>query len=164
LVVVLPWFATGTFERVINEGEVPTAYTLARMLSNIPISASGPTRIIHYDIHQLAERFFYTDAAIPLFASAVPLFCDILHQDFANETIAIVFPDDGASKRVCICSIFNHFSLSQNLQNQRVGASTDLSFAAKFVMEKNESSKLKMEILKELIVFSLTTSYRVVIP
>ena len=36
--LVLPFFPTGTMERVEDEGEVATANSLARMLSSIPIS------------------------------------------------------------------------------------------------------------------------------
>lgn len=51
--LVLPFFPTGSFERMEEEGDVATAFTLARMLSNIPISRGGPTSLVTYDIHAL---------------------------------------------------------------------------------------------------------------
>lgn len=36
-----------------SEGEVATAFTMARILSNIPLSRGGPTSLVMYDIHAL---------------------------------------------------------------------------------------------------------------
>ncbi|KAF3551748.1 hypothetical protein DY000_02002358 [Brassica cretica] len=44
--LVLPFFPTGSFERMEEEGDVATAFTMARIVSNIPISRGGPTSII----------------------------------------------------------------------------------------------------------------------
>ena len=52
-VQVLPFFPTGTLERVESEGDVATAFTMARILSNIPLSRGGPTSIVIFDIHAL---------------------------------------------------------------------------------------------------------------
>jgi len=41
LTIILPYFPTGTMERVDNEGQIATAKTLARMLSAIPLCSSG---------------------------------------------------------------------------------------------------------------------------
>lgn len=41
LTLVLPYFPTGTMERVDYEGQIATAKTLARMLSTIPLCATG---------------------------------------------------------------------------------------------------------------------------
>eukprot|EP00227_Mantoniella_beaufortii_P016494 CAMPEP_0197579674 /NCGR_PEP_ID=MMETSP1326-20131121/3630_1 /TAXON_ID=1155430 /ORGANISM="Genus nov. species nov., Strain RCC2288" /LENGTH=177 /DNA_ID=CAMNT_0043143211 /DNA_START=76 /DNA_END=606 /DNA_ORIENTATION=+ len=49
--LILPFFPTGTAERVEREGEVPTAVTLARILSHIPLSRGGPCSTIIFDIH-----------------------------------------------------------------------------------------------------------------
>lgn len=51
--LVLPFFPTGTSERMEDEGDVATAFTLARLLSNIPISRGGPTSLVTFDIHAL---------------------------------------------------------------------------------------------------------------
>ena len=55
--VVLPFFPTGTSERMEEEGDIATAFTLARILSNIPISRGGPTSLVIYDIHALQVIF-----------------------------------------------------------------------------------------------------------
>lgn len=51
--LVLPFFPTGSFERMEEEGDVATAFTMARILSNIPTSRGGPTSLVIYDIHAL---------------------------------------------------------------------------------------------------------------
>ncbi|KAK9145040.1 hypothetical protein Sjap_004943 [Stephania japonica] len=51
--LVLPFFPTGSFERMEEEGDVATAFTMARILSNIPISRGGPTSLVIYNIHAL---------------------------------------------------------------------------------------------------------------
>ena len=51
--LVLPFFPTGSFERMEEEGDVATAFTMARIVSNIPISRGGPTSVVIYDIHAL---------------------------------------------------------------------------------------------------------------
>ncbi|XP_020205605.1 ribose-phosphate pyrophosphokinase 4 isoform X1 [Cajanus cajan] len=97
--LVLPFFPTGSFERMEEEGDVATAFTLARMLSNIPISRGGPTSLVIYDIHALQERFYFGDEVLPLFETGIPLLKHRLSQLPDTENIAIAFPDDGAWKR-----------------------------------------------------------------
>jgi phosphoribosylpyrophosphate synthetase len=41
----------GTMERVDEEGQIPTAVTLATLLSATPLCQSGPTQLMIYDIH-----------------------------------------------------------------------------------------------------------------
>lgn len=57
--LVLPFFPTGSFERMEEEGDVATAFTMARILSNIPISRGGPTSLVIYDIHALQVFLHY---------------------------------------------------------------------------------------------------------
>ena len=56
--LVLPFFPTGTLERMEDEGDIATAFTLARILSNIPISRGGPTSLVIFDIHALQVSTF----------------------------------------------------------------------------------------------------------
>lgn len=39
--------------QVETEGDVATAFTLARILSDIPLSRGGPTSLVIFDIHAL---------------------------------------------------------------------------------------------------------------
>ena len=39
--------------------------TLATLLSNIPLTAKGPSQILIFDIHALQERFYFSDTVIP---------------------------------------------------------------------------------------------------
>ncbi|KAL7196907.1 hypothetical protein ACSBR1_036842 [Camellia fascicularis] len=97
--LVLPFFPTGTSERMEEEGDVATAFTLARILSNIPISRGGPTSLVIFDIHALQERFYFGDNVLPCFESGIPLLKNRLQQLPDSNNISIAFPDDGAWKR-----------------------------------------------------------------
>ncbi|KAM7251773.1 hypothetical protein ACFE04_023656 [Oxalis oulophora] len=97
--LVLPFFPTGTSERMEDEGDVATAYTLARSLSSIPVSRGGPTSLVTYDIHALQERFYFGDTILPCFESGIPLLLNRLQQLSDYDNITIAFPDDGAWKR-----------------------------------------------------------------
>uniref|UniRef100_I1KY18 Phosphoribosyltransferase domain-containing protein n=1 Tax=Glycine max TaxID=3847 RepID=I1KY18_SOYBN len=107
--LVLPFFPTGSFERMEEEGDVATAFTLARMLSNIPISRGGPTSLVIYDIHALQERFYFGDEVLPLFETGIPLLKQRLSQLPDADNVVIAFPDDGAWKR--FHKLFDNFSL-----------------------------------------------------
>lgn len=96
-IVVMPFFPTGTMERVEKEGEVATAKTLTRMMSCTPFPLNGQTLFIHFDIHALATRFFFSDRIKVLLSSAVPSLVAYL-RDLTFPT-TVVFPDDGAKKR-----------------------------------------------------------------
>jgi len=97
--LVLPFFPTGTAERVVREGEVATAVTLARILSNIPPSRGGPTSTIIFDIHALQERFYFGDSILPCFESGIPLLLDRLSRLEDANNVVIAYPDEGAYKR-----------------------------------------------------------------
>ncbi|GMN44900.1 hypothetical protein TIFTF001_014101 [Ficus carica] len=92
-----------------EEGDVATAFTLARMLSNIPISSGGPTSLVIYDIHALQERFYFGDNVLPLFETGIPLLKQRLHQLSDSDKIVVAFPDDGAWKR--FHKQFDHFPM-----------------------------------------------------
>ncbi|XP_011624525.1 ribose-phosphate pyrophosphokinase 4 isoform X2 [Amborella trichopoda] len=97
--LVLPFFPTGSVERMEEEGDVATAFTLARILSTIPISRGGPTSLVIFDIHALQERFYFGDNVLPCFESGIPLLKQRLQQLDDSNNITIAFPDDGAWKR-----------------------------------------------------------------
>ena len=97
--LVLPFFPTGTAERVEAEGDVATAFTLARILSNIPPSRGGPASLVVFDIHALQERFYFGDGVLPLFESGIPLLLDRLRRLPDHDRVTIAYPDEGAWKR-----------------------------------------------------------------
>lgn len=97
--LVLPYFPTGTAERVEAEGDVATAVTLARILSNIPLSRGGPTSVVIFDIHALQERFYFGDTVLPLFESGIPLLRARLAALPDRDQVTIAYPDEGAWKR-----------------------------------------------------------------
>ncbi|XP_078664590.1 uncharacterized protein LOC144907423 isoform X2 [Branchiostoma floridae x Branchiostoma belcheri] len=97
--VILPYFPTGTMERVDTEGQIATAKTLATLLSAIPLTARGPTKVVIYDIHSLPLRFYFSDNIIPRLESAIPLIQRELLRLPDQTKIAVAFPDEGAWKR-----------------------------------------------------------------
>mmetsp|Transcript_109916 Transcript_109916/g.154134 ORF Transcript_109916/g.154134 Transcript_109916/m.154134 type:complete len:365 (+) Transcript_109916:41-1135(+) len=99
LTVLLPFFPTGTMERVDREGEVATASTLSRMISAVPMTPGGPARFLIFDIHALQIRFYFQDSILPVLLSAMPLLLNLLKTRFSTEAVAVAFPDEGAKKR-----------------------------------------------------------------
>jgi phosphoribosylpyrophosphate synthetase len=97
--LVLPYFPTGTAERVEAEGDVATAFTLARIISNIPLARGGPASVVIFDIHALQERFYFGDQVLPLFESGIPLLRERLRQLSDSDNVTIAYPDEGAWKR-----------------------------------------------------------------
>jgi hypothetical protein len=60
LTVVLPFYPTATMERVVSEGTVATASTLARLFNSLP-SCGRPTCLLIYDVHTLQNRFYLSN-------------------------------------------------------------------------------------------------------
>uniref|UniRef100_A0A0G4HPE7 Ribose-phosphate pyrophosphokinase N-terminal domain-containing protein n=1 Tax=Chromera velia CCMP2878 TaxID=1169474 RepID=A0A0G4HPE7_9ALVE len=100
LTVILPYFPTGTMERVESEGQIATAKTMARLLSTTPFCrGSGPAQVAIMDIHALQERFYFADTVLPIFLTAIPMFIEAIQDIDLEGPVAIAFPDDGARKR-----------------------------------------------------------------
>ena len=73
-----------------EEGDVATAFTMARIVSNIPISRGGPTSVVIYDIHALQERFYFADQVLPLFETGIPLLTKRLQQLPETEKVSLL--------------------------------------------------------------------------
>mmetsp|Transcript_38463 Transcript_38463/g.46409 ORF Transcript_38463/g.46409 Transcript_38463/m.46409 type:complete len:318 (+) Transcript_38463:305-1258(+) len=97
LTIVLPFYPVGTMERVVVEGEVATANTLARLLSSLP-ACGKPTRVLLYDLHTLQNRFYLSNHAVATLHSSIPLLLKELMENH-REIDVVAFPDDGAAKR-----------------------------------------------------------------
>ena len=98
--LVLPYFPTWTSERREEEGDIAPSFTLARMLSNIPLSRGGPTSLVIFDIHAMQERFYFGDAVLPCFMSGLPQLKNRLRQLPDAHNVTIAFPDEGAWTRL----------------------------------------------------------------
>lgn len=99
LKVFLPFFSTGTMDRAMEDGQIVTAKTLARMLSIIPMAAC-PAQIIIFDIHALQEEFYFSDQVRVRHITAIDLLLDQLKSEGKTKNdFAIAFPDEGAYKR-----------------------------------------------------------------
>jgi hypothetical protein len=70
LTVVLPFYPVGTMERVIKEGEIATASTMAQLFSHMP-SCGNPMRLMMYDLHTLQNRFYLSGNALAELQTAV---------------------------------------------------------------------------------------------
>lgn len=93
--IILPYFPTGTMERVDNEGQVATAATLAQMLSALAPAGPGPVPLYIYDIHALPIRHYFGPHIAPRFKTGTKL----LKKRLEQEDVAIAFPDEGSWKR-----------------------------------------------------------------
>ncbi len=98
--IVLPYFPLGTMERIVGEGEIPTAFAFANMLNSIPSGASK-NNIYIFDIHALCSRFFFHTNTIPILITLMPDYLKYIETTYPQESNlnVIVFPDDGAKKR-----------------------------------------------------------------
>lgn len=107
LTIVLPFFPTGTMERVAVEGEVATANTLSKMFSHLPCGGQK-NRLMLYDLHTLQNRFFFDQNTIATLHSAFPLIMAKVRelQARTGKEVAICFPDAGAEKR--FAQFFKH--------------------------------------------------------
>ncbi|CAF1379004.1 unnamed protein product [Rotaria magnacalcarata] len=109
LKVLLPYFPTGTMERIQIQGEIATAYSLAQMLSSIPLTRTGPSEIVIFDIHALQNQFYFSSNVIVRLESTVELLLNEMKtKEMMNEKYAIAFPDDGAHKRFAY--LFNNIN------------------------------------------------------
>lgn len=95
LKILLPYFPTGTMERIDHEGQVATAATLAQMISAIAPAGPGPVPLYLWDIHALPIRHYFGPNISPKFKTGTKL----LKEHLAGENVSIAFPDEGAWKR-----------------------------------------------------------------
>ena len=103
LTVLLPYYPTGTMERVDigSDGVIPTANTLALLFNGLP-SVGRPIRVMTYDLHTLQNRFYFGGHAVATLHTAIPLILskiDELKGGGKEEITAVAFPDEGACKR-----------------------------------------------------------------
>lgn len=95
LKILLPYFPTGTMERIDHEGQVATASTLAQMISAVAPAGPGPVPLYLWDIHALPIRHYFGANISPKFKTGTKL----LKERLAGQDISIAFPDEGAWKR-----------------------------------------------------------------
>lgn len=101
LTLVLPYFPTGTMERIEYDGEVATAPIDSELL-DLMVGKHCETFLYVYDIHALQNRHYFRKVKTRL-TTAMPVLKDYIPKIFEMELLenrfAIAFPDDGASKR-----------------------------------------------------------------
>lgn len=95
--VLLTYFAPGTKERVDQQGELARAQTTAQLISDSlkAMTATGSATVIIYDIHAVAEQFYFTDSCSLALRSTTSLMAKVIEE----KKMTLVFPDAGAYKR-----------------------------------------------------------------
>lgn len=105
MTLVLPYFPTGTMERIEYDNEVATAPIDSELL-DFMIGKHCETFLYIYDIHALQNRHYFRKVK-PRFVSAMDVLKEHISTLFEIEIkenrFAIAFPDDGANKRFKKC-------------------------------------------------------------
>jgi phosphoribosylpyrophosphate synthetase len=147
LTILLPFFPTGTMERVETEGEVATANTMAKLFSNLP-NVGKPVRLMVYDLHTLQNRFYFSGQTLPTLHTAFPL----LIQEIRNlvggdkEIDCVAFPDEGSEKR------FKHiFEIAFPDMKSVVCSKKRIGDVRKVVVKDGEPSGRKIVIIDDLV-------------
>ena len=100
--IILPYFPVGTMERIVGEGEIPSAYSLAHMLNSVP-EGTSKNNLYMFDIHALCSRFFFHTNTRPILISMMTEYIDFINAKYpetgTDNYNVVVFPDDGAKKR-----------------------------------------------------------------
>eukprot|EP00919_Chromeraceae_sp_WS-2016_P057391 GHVR01136056.1.p1 GENE.GHVR01136056.1~~GHVR01136056.1.p1 ORF type:complete len:294 (+),score=19.64 GHVR01136056.1:19-900(+) len=100
LTICLPYFPGAASSDQYNSAKIVTSKTLARILSATPKSIlGGPAPLIMFDCHLQQERFYFSDAIIPVMATAIPLLMKALQTVELKGPLAIAFADEDAHKR-----------------------------------------------------------------
>jgi phosphoribosylpyrophosphate synthetase len=100
--LILPYYSIGTMEKIVEEGIIPTSYTIAHIINNLP-RISKPIEVITFDIHTLQNRFYFNNNAYLNNLTMIPVLKQILKETNINN---IIFPDYGAFKR--FAHMFDH--------------------------------------------------------
>jgi ribose-phosphate pyrophosphokinase len=97
--IILPYYPTGTMERMTSEKQVATADSLARMFAGIRASGPGPVPMVIYDIHALQNRHYFPPTIRPKFKTGTKLLTAHLKTLPNFASISLAYPDDGSYKR-----------------------------------------------------------------
>ncbi len=93
--ILLPYFPTGTMERVDTEGQIATAATLAQMISAVAPAGPGNVPLYLWDVHALQIRHYFGPNIAPTFKTGTRQ----LKTALGGADVTIAFPDEGAWKR-----------------------------------------------------------------
>jgi phosphoribosylpyrophosphate synthetase len=94
--IILPYYPTGTMERIQIEGELGTGYYLAHFFNSIPCGNSK-NELYVIDMHALCTRFFFHTNVKMTFVTMFAKYVQIINANPGPSFV--VFPDDGAEKR-----------------------------------------------------------------
>jgi len=98
LIILVQYLPVATMERIVKEGEVATANTVSRILSQLP-PIGRPARVMFYDLHTLQQRFYLHTNALASMHTAIPLIKAEIKPSGPWPVQTVAFPDEGAQKR-----------------------------------------------------------------
>ncbi|MGI5865399.1 MAG: ribose-phosphate diphosphokinase [Myxococcales bacterium] len=98
LTLVIPFFGYATMERVSKPGEIVTAKTRARLLSSIPVPATG-SRVVLLDLHSEGVPFYFEGAIRPVHLRGTPIVMRAA-QRIAGPSFVLAATDAGRAKWV----------------------------------------------------------------
>jgi len=167
--IVLPYFPVGTMERIVGEGEIPTAYSLAHMLNNIPEGAAKNS-LYMYDIHAPCSRFFFQTNTRPILLTIFPQYLKHIKESYPEKKTKIVevgegaevtpenyniivFPDDGAVKRFgkMISSEFKTILCTKIRDGDKRIIKIDQEGLIHFAVDKTRNKIINLFVIDDLV-------------
>jgi ribose-phosphate pyrophosphokinase len=98
LTLVIPYFGYSTMERAVHRGEAVTAKIRARLLSSIPVAASG-SRVLLLDLHAEGITHYFEGALRPVHVAGRPLTQGLIRR-FGGDDFVLACTDAGRAKWV----------------------------------------------------------------
>lgn len=98
LTLVIPYFGYSTMERATRPGEIVTAKTRARLISSIPVPASG-SRVVMLDLHAEGIPFYFEGTLRPVHLYAKSVLLEAIRSLGIEDTV-LACTDAGRAKWV----------------------------------------------------------------
>ncbi|MBU1430617.1 ribose-phosphate diphosphokinase [Myxococcota bacterium] len=99
LTLVIPYFGYSTMERAMMPGEVVTAKSRARLLSNIPAPSRG-LRVVLLELHSAGIPHYFEGDVTTHHLDATPVLCAVARRLGGDHDFVIGSCDAGRAKRV----------------------------------------------------------------
>ena len=125
LTLVIPYFGYSTMERAVHVGEAVTAKIRARLLSSIPVAASG-SRALLLDLHVEGITQYFEGALRPVHVEGRPVTLGLIRR-FGQDDFVLACTDAGRAKWVE--SLANELGVSASFvfKRRRSGSETEIT-------------------------------------
>jgi ribose-phosphate pyrophosphokinase len=127
LTIVIPYFGYSTMERAVHPGEAVTAKIRARLISSIPVAASG-SRALLVDLHAEGITQYFEGPLRPFHVEARPVTVELIRRlGGAGDDFVIACTDAGRAKWVE--SLANEIGVPASfvLKRRRSGSETEIT-------------------------------------